>query len=152
MSNLAPLTESEVRKLAIDWYQKITDKVPADEYRPLLDQKNLKMEFPDGPPAFGFDGFKSWYKGATETFFDQVHTLKEFKLKPLDDREGKQAEVKVIVHWEASLWQPPAPKSRRVVLDAYQTWLVKRSLTSQKPIIMTYIVERFDYAKGSDEL
>ena len=53
-------------------------------------------------------------------FFDEVHTLKEVASKLTDDG----ADVKVVVHWEASVWNPPAAKSQRIKLDAYQTWYV----------------------------
>ena len=148
MGIIDPITEFEVRELANDWYRKLSDKASIDEYVPLLAQKELKMEFPNGEPVHGFDGFKDWYESVTHTFFDQVHTLKELKVTPSADK----ADVKVIVHWEASLWQPPAAKSQRVVLDAYQTWVVKRSPTTQKPVIQSYVVDSLEYAEGSARL
>ena len=81
-------------------------------------------------------------------FFDEVHTLKQVDAKPTD--EG--AQVKVVVRWEASVWNPPAAKSQRIKLDAYQTWLVRRSPATDKPVIARYVVDKLVYDKDSAKL
>jgi ketosteroid isomerase-like protein len=147
VSSVAPLTESEIRELAIDWYSKLNDHVPLQDYVPLLAQEDLQMQFPEAT-VYGFNGFKNWYEGVINKFFDQVHTLKEIKVTPSADT----ANVQVVVHWQTSFWEPPAAQSQRVDLDAYQRWVVKRSPTSHKPVIVTYIVDRFEYAEDSARL
>jgi hypothetical protein len=82
-------------------------------------------------------------------FFDEVHTVKEVKLTSVSD---DKTEVKVVVRWEASRWNPPSPNSERIILDAYQTWVLKRSPVTQKPMIAIYIVDSLDYAEGSVRL
>ncbi|MGK7886616.1 MAG: hypothetical protein AB4057_18570 [Crocosphaera sp.] len=140
MSSITPITDSEVRELADEWYAKLTDKAPVDEFIPLLSETDLKMEFPDDKRVLGWEGFKIWYQRARNSFFDQIHTLKELKVTP----SGDKAQVDVIVHWEASSWEPPQAKSERTVLDAYQTWIVTRSPSSQKVVIENYCVYKFE--------
>ena len=36
-------------------------------------------------------------------------------------------DVKVVVNWQASVWEPPSPKSKLLHMDAFQTWEVVRS-------------------------
>ena len=148
MNKISSISESEVKSLALDWYDKLTKKVPIDQYIYLLAKQNLKMEFPNGNQVFEWDGFQNWYKQVTNTFFDQIHILKHLEVKP----NGEIAEVQIVVHWEASMWQPPAAKSERVILDAYQNWQVRNSIETQLPVIQTYVVDRFEYAEGSTKL
>jgi hypothetical protein len=51
-----------------------------------------------------------------------------------------------------SVWKQPAAKSERIILDAYQTWEVIRSPKTQKPVVLTYIVDSLDYAEVSAKL
>ncbi|MBE9171138.1 hypothetical protein IQ238_27710 [Pleurocapsales cyanobacterium LEGE 06147] len=148
VSNLLPLTYSEVKQFAADWYSKLDVHAPLEEYVPLLAEEGLEMRFPE-TTVYGFDGFKDWYERVIRIFFDEVHTLKKVEPKPISDA---QLEVKVVVRWEASVWNPPAAKSERIVLDAYQTWIVERSPKTEKPTILTYIVDSLDYAPGSAKL
>ena len=146
--NQAILTEAEVEKFAAEWYQKLDVHAPAEDYISLLAKEGLEMQFPEGTFR-GFEGFKSWYENVTGIFFDEVHTLKKVRLISVSQ---KQANVEIIVNWQASIWNPPAPKSERIVLDAYQTWVVKRSSKTQKPVIATYVVDSMKYAEGSAKL
>jgi len=148
ISNLAPLTEAEVKKLATEWYNLLDVHGSLEDYRPLLAEEGLKMEFPEGTFT-GWEGFKSWYERVIGIYFDQVHTLKELKITSVS---GNKVEVKIVVNWQASTWNPPAPKSERIVMDAYQTWEVTRSPQTQKPVIQVYIVDSMEYAEGSAKL
>lgn len=55
MSNLAPLTEGEIKELAVEWYGKLDLHLPVEEYRTLLAEEGLEMKFPEGT----FKGFAS---------------------------------------------------------------------------------------------
>lgn len=145
---LAPLTQAEVREFAANWYRKLDVHAPLEDYIPLLAEDGLQMVFPEATVA-GFEGFKGWYERVIGIFFDEVHTLKEVIPVSISD---DQAEFKIVVRWEASMWNPPAPSSERIVLDAYQTWILQRSPKSQAPVILTYIVDSLDYAEGSAQL
>lgn len=147
VTNVTSLTEAEVKQLVTDWYLKLDVHAPLEDYVPFLAEECLEMRFPEGT-VYGFDGFKGWYERVIRIFFDEVHTLKEVKVTTSEDK----ADVKVVVKWEASVWKPPAAKSERIVLDAYQTWVVERSPKTQKPVISVYIVNSLDYAEGSAKL
>lgn len=147
MSELAPLTEAEVREFAEAWYRKLDVHEPLENYRPLL-AENVELVFPEATVK-GFDGYAGWYERVINIFFDEVHTVKETTLTSVSE---EKADVKVVVKWEASVWKPPAPNSERIVLDAYQTWVVVRSSETQKPVIARYVVDSLDYAEGSARL
>ena len=146
-TTLAPLTESEIKEMAIAWYSKLDVHAPLAEFVPYLTEEGLEMQFPEAT-VYGFEGFKGWYERVIGIFFDEVHTVKEVKLTSA----ANQSEVKVVVKWEASVWNPPASKSERIILDAYQTWVVKRSPNTGKPVVQTYIVDSLDYNEGSARL
>lgn len=147
MSNLPHLTEAEVNELAAEWYRKLDIHAPMVEILPLLADEELEMVFPEGP-AYGYKGFEKWYQRVIRIFFDEVHTLKEVTLT----RAGDTAEVKVVVQWEASMWNPPDAKSARINSDAYQRWVVKRLPETGKPIVVKYIVDKLEYREGSATL
>jgi hypothetical protein len=148
MSNLAPLTEAEIKEFVADWYRKLDVHAPLEDYIPLLVEKGFVLTVPEFTVE-GWEGFKGWYQRAIGLFFDEVHTIKQVKLASVD---GEKAEVKVIVYWEATRWQPPAAKSDRILMDAYQTWTLTRSPKTQKPVIAKYVVDSAEYAEGSARL
>ncbi|HLC15236.1 MAG TPA: hypothetical protein VJL89_03300 [Thermodesulfovibrionia bacterium] len=148
MSNLTPLTETEARQLVTDWYVKLDVHAPMVEILPLLDDEELEMQFPE-TILHGYVEFETqWYQRVIRTFFDEVHELKELNINISNDR----ADIKLVVKWEASIWNPPAAKSERIIMDASQTWVVKRSPKSQKPVIVNYIVNSLNYYEGSARL
>jgi hypothetical protein len=147
-TNIAPLTYSEVKQFAADWYSKLDVHAPLEEYEPLLAEEGLEMRFPE-VTVYSFDDFKDWYESVTRIFFDEVHTLKKVEPKPISK---DRLEIKVVVKWKARMWKPAAVKSERIILDAYQTWILERSPRTEKPIILTYIIDSFDYAPGSAKL
>jgi hypothetical protein len=76
-----------------------------------------------------------------------VHTMQELDITLSPD--GSRADIKLVVRWEASRWKPPAAKSERLKMDAYQTWVVKRSPTTGKPVITRYVVDELKLLPGS---
>jgi hypothetical protein len=138
-----PLTEEEIRQLANEWYLKLDVHAPYEEIAPLLAEEGLEMVFPEATLR-GLGDFRKWYEGVMAIFFDENHNL-----HVCDARiDGETAEVKVVVGWQANWWKPPAAKSTRTSLDAYQTWTVKRSAKTGKPQITKYVVDKFEYAPG----
>ena len=146
MSNVAPLTEAEVKDMVNAWYKKLDVHATEAEVLPFLADKELEMRFPEATVR-GHNGFEGWYQTVLRIFFDEVHTMKELNVKLNADKS--QADVKLVVYWEASRWKPPVAKSERLMFDAYQTWIVKRSPESGKPVIVTYIVDKLDPRPGS---
>jgi len=149
MSDLAPLTKGEVKKLVKDWYLKLDVHAPMVEILPMLADEGLEMRFPEATLR-GHAEFESWYQGVIRIFFDEVHTMKELNIALSKDKT--QADIKLVVYWEASRWHPPAAKSERLMFDAYQTWVVKRSPETGKAVVVTYIVDKLEPMKGSAEL
>ncbi len=137
------LTADEIKQMAAEGYLKLDVHAPYEEIAPLLVEEGLEMVFPERTLK-GRDEFREWYEGVIRIFFDENHNI--VLVDPKID--GDTAEVKVVVAWQASWWKPPAAKATRTSLDAYQTWIVKRSPTTGKPQITKYIVESFDYGRG----
>ena len=99
-------TAAEIQKLAAQWYRKLDVHAPVEEVLPLLAEDDLEMVFPEATLS-GTAEFEGWYEKVTHVFFDEVHTLKRVDFENTD--EG--AVVKVVVRWEASVWNPPAATS-----------------------------------------
>jgi hypothetical protein len=146
-SAVAPLTNAEIKKLATEWYRKLDVHAPLAEVTPMLASKGLEMTFPEATLRGAAD-FEAWYERVIRIFFDEVHRVKDVDSTITDNG----AEVNVVVHWEASVWNPPAANSQRIKLDAYQTWFVTRCPETERPVIVRYTVDKLDYAKDSARL
>lgn len=149
MGDLATLSKAEVEKLVKDWYLKLDVHAPMLEVLPMLADKELEMKFPEAT-LHGHAKFEGWYQVVIRIFFDEVHTMKELNIKLSKDKT--QADVKLVVYWEASRWNPPAAKSERLMFDAAQTWVIRRSPETGLPVIVTYIVDGLTPMEGSAEL
>jgi len=147
MTDAAPLSESEITQFANDWYHKLDVHVPMVELLPMLADADLEMHFPEGVSK-GHAGFEAWYQRVIRIFFDEVHTVTEVKPSP----GSGDVEVKVVVNWQAKVWNPPDAKSKWLGFDAYQTWIVRRSPQTGKPMIVRYIVDSLDPMEGSASL
>lgn len=140
------LTEQSIKSFAESWYKLLDVHAPQVELLPLLDNENLEMVFPEAT-VYGHAGFEGWFQRVIRIFFDEVHTVK--LVEPIITEST--AVVKVIVHWEASVWNSPDANSKRIMLDAYQTWEVKQ-LTDERIVITKYTVDQLQYAEGSASL
>ena len=147
MPKSAEMTEAEVRELLSIWYKKLDDHAPFEDIEPCWGTKGLRMVLPEATLT-DLSEIRKWYQGVINIFFDEVHTLKSVTTRPKGDR----TEVKIIVKWEASRWTPPAPRSERIVADAYQTLEVMRSHHTGKVVILSYVVDSLDYYEGSARL
>lgn len=147
MTTIQALTDQEVEKLARDWYHALDVHVPIEELWPMLATEGLRFVFPEGVRE-GPEGFKVWYDAVTHRFFDEIHTVKEVKSLPrgADDRT-----VKVVVNWQAKIWNAPDAKSKWLGFDAYQTWVVTRA-SSGKAVILEYTVDELRPMEGSASL
>lgn len=143
----AHLIESEIQELAAEWYRKLDVHAPLVEVLPLLAEDGVEMKFPEASLR-GLAEFEGWFERVIRIFFDEVHRLKEVTVK----LNGDTADVHVVVEWQASVWNPPAANSARIMLDADQTWVVKRSPKTGKAVIATYIVNSLSYHEGSARL
>jgi hypothetical protein len=150
---MSQFTQSELQAFAEGWYKKLDVHAPVTEITPLLTTDGLKMVFPEATLE-GLDKFIAWYQGGDglpgviNIFFDEVHQVKSVELV---GTEGEKTIIKVVVKWEASVWKAPDANSKRIVLDAYQTWEVV-TLPSGSPGVITYIVDKLEYYPGSATL
>lgn len=143
---MADLTLDEIKKFAAAWYQALDFHVPIEEAYKLLTDKGLNIHFPDGDIT-DFDSFKTWYGRVTNLFFDENHYVKSVEA----NISGEEAEVDIIVGWQASWWEAPDAKSKRVSMDATQKWTVRRSTKNAYGLeIVTYnaTAAPFKYAPG----
>lgn len=147
MSTITALTEAEVKDLVVEWYRKLDVHAPMVEILPMLADEGLEMKFPEATLR-GHAEFEGWYQGVIRIFFDEVHEVTKCDVK----LSGDKADVDIIVKWEASVWKPPARYSERIILDAYQTWIVKRSPSTGQAVVVTYIVDELKYHEGSAKL
>jgi len=139
------LNEATVKKLVDDWYLALDVHAPVEELVPLLASSGLEMYWPEGP-TFGVDEFKGWYDRVTKTFFDEVHTMKELVITP----RGDEADVKLVVNWQARIWNPPDAKSKWLGMDARQSWVVRAE--DGRAVIQKYVVDGLDPMEGSASL
>jgi hypothetical protein len=143
MQENKPLTTFEVKELVYYWFKKLTDHEPIEEMLQMLNTKKLEMSFPDTAIRSEED-FRSWYKTVTNLFFDQVHELKMLDIVI----NGDKADVKLVVNWQARTWEPPAGYSKWEGVYAHQTWLIEKNSNTGKPVISTYIVDKFEPMAG----
>ncbi len=147
MTTTAPLTESEVRAFVDDWYRALDVHVPLDEFLAMVADEGIEFRFPE-VTVTDKAGLTQWYNRVTNTFFDEVHETKELAITTA----GDQAEVKILTLWQPSVWNPPAARSERMAFHARQTWKVRRSPTTGKPVVATYIVDSFEPVGGTGAL
>ena len=147
MSTLATLTQAEVKKLVDDWYAKLDVHAPVEELLPMLADEGLEMQFPEATLR-DKKAFSAWYAGVTNRFFDEVHVMKKLSIATVDDT----ATVQLVVNWQAHIWNPPAAKSQWLGFDAAQRWIIRADARTQKPVIVTYIVQALTPMPGSPAL
>lgn len=116
----------------------------------MLADEGLHMQFPDGDIT-DFASFQRWYDRVTHLFFDESHTVQSVDARVT----GEQADVRVVVGWQASWFEPPAPRSKRTSMDATQDWVVRHSTKNPYGLeIVRYnaTAAPFNYAPGFSRL
>jgi ketosteroid isomerase-like protein len=141
------LTKEEIDDLADRWYRALDVHAPVAELHEMMTDEGNDMEWPE-LPTHGHEEFTVWYEKVTRRFFDEVHTIKS--VESTIDEDGQRADVKVVVNWAAHVWEPPAPKSIYLHMDAYQTWEVVRDPASGEALINRYLVDSFELNPDSD--
>jgi hypothetical protein len=128
------ITQEQIEAFAAAWYQALDFHVPTEEITTLVASDKVEMIFPEKTLP-GVSDFIAWYSGGTysdgeETvgviniFFDENHNIASIETLSADE---STAEVRVVVAWQASWFEPPAAKSKRVSADFTQVWTVRRS-------------------------
>jgi hypothetical protein len=147
MSTSTPLTENEVRQFLTQWFHKLDIHVSLAEFLTGVADENIEFRFPE-VTVTDKAGLTEWYNRVTHTFFDEVHETKELQIIP----GNEQATVKILTSWQASTWDAPEAKSKRLAFLARQTWQVKRSGTTGQPVVVSYFVDAFDPVGTSEVL
>lgn len=140
------ITIERARDFASAWFLALDQHVAIEQAYGFLADEGLNMQFPDGDIR-DFASFRRWYERVTHLFFDEIHELHSVDGTVAADR----AELRVVVGWQASWFEPPAAKSRRTSMDAIQDWTVRRSAKNAFGLeIVTYnaTAEPFAYAPG----
>jgi len=140
------ITQEQIKTFVAAWYRALDNHDPIEEVYKLLADEGLNMQFPDGDIR-DRASFKKWYDRVTNLFFDENHYVQTVEATIDDD----EAVVDIVVGWQASWWEPPTAKSKRVSMDATQRWTVKPSTKNIYGLeIVTYnaTVEPFKYAPG----
>jgi len=149
--------EDAVRVLAYEWYRKLDTHAPLQDYLALL-ADDCRMVFPEATLT-GKDSFSAWYQGGAQNlpgvinlFFDEKHEVKRLDVKLSGDKPSDwQADVLIVVKWEARRWTPPRPTSDYLGFDAWQRWTVRLSADG-RPVVRDYIVDRLEKLQGSADL
>lgn len=141
------LTEQAIQAMVADWYRALDRHDDLTDVLPYLVDDGLEMRFPEAT-ARGHAGFTDWYQAVTNRFFDEVHTLTSVAI---GDHTAERAAVTVVVNWQATIWNPPSPKSQWLGFDAYQTWEVVAGPAGQ-PQVKTYTVDALEPMPGSASL
>jgi len=153
---MSVLTIDEIKTFVAAWYRALDQHVPPAEVAKLVAQDNLEMIFPE-KTLHGVNDFLAWYAGGTYSdgtpgpgviniFFDENHNVVSVKAQI----SGNQATLEVVVAWQASMFEPPAAKSKRVSLDATQRWVVRAAPNAYGMEVTSYnaMAEPFQYAPG----
>ena len=133
--------------LAKRWYAALDTHEPTQTLVDMLDKTDLKMVFPEATLS-SVEEFVVWYEGVIRIFFDEVHKVESVTLGA--EKDGR-IQTKVAVHWEASRWNPPAAKSDRILLTAFQTWEVTFNETGEAKVAK-YTVDKLEYLPNSAKL
>lgn len=155
MSN-QPLNEADIRAFVDAWYLALDQHAPTDQVGQLVSD-DVQMIFPE-KTLHGKSDFLAWCIGGTYSdgeqapgvyniFFDENHNVVSVEAQV----SGDKAELDVVVAWQASMFIPPAAKSKRVSLDAIQKWTVKASDQSPYGMVVTSynaMAKPFVYAPG----
>lgn len=144
---MAELQENDVKDMVTHWYRLLDVHAPTEEVAPLVVSEGLEMRFPEATLTTK-EEFVGWYEGVIRRFFDEVHEMKELEVTV----NGDEADVKLVVNWQARIWDPPEAKSKWLGFDAYQTWVVAINPETGKPAIKVYIVDKLDPMPGSSSL
>ncbi|QES51086.1 hypothetical protein DEJ50_27870 [Streptomyces venezuelae] len=140
------LTESAIRSFAEKWYVALDQHIPLDQVLAFI-TGDLEFRVPEDTFT-GHRGFGRWYEAVTHRFFDEVHTVT--KVEPVIEDGGDRATVRVLVNWQAKIWDPPAARSQWLGFDADQTWTVVSG--PDGPQIKTYEVNELAPMPGSGSL
>ncbi len=153
--SMAP-TAGEVRAFVYEWYRMLDIHAPPEQLAALVSDAGLNMQFPEGP-LNSVAEFTNWYRGVIGIFFDETHELKNLAIDVRSQSSGFdpqtwQADVSLVVRWQAHRWKPPAPKSDYLAFDAWQRWVIRLKAGTRNLVVASYVVDVLEPLQGSAEL
>lgn len=142
MSGHNGITKEQIDAFVAAWYLALDQHVPVAEAAKLV-ADDVQMIFPE-KTLHGKSDFMAWCiggpysdgemaPGVFNIFFDENHNVVSVDAAI----DGDQADLDVVVAWQASMFTPPAAKSRRVSLDAIQKWTVRKSDQNGYGLVVT---------------
>ena len=154
---MAAISINQIKNFVAAWYRALDQHVAPAECALLVAEDNLEMIFPE-KTLHGVSDFLAWYAGGPYSdgttapgviniFFDENHNVVSVEAQI----SGDQATLEVVVAWQASLFEAPAAKSKRVSLDATQRWVVRASAKNVYGLeVVSYnaMSKPFQYAPG----
>ena len=155
---MGTITDQQIQNFVTAWYLALDQHAPIEQCATLV-ADDVKMIFPE-KTLHGKQDFLAWCIGGTyadgETapgvfniFFDENHNV--VSVTPTSGLTGAKITLRVVVAWQASLFNPPAAKSKRVSLDAIQDWTVRASNKNAYGLEVTSynaMAEPFQYSPG----
>jgi hypothetical protein len=155
---MSAITEQQIRDFVTAWYLALDQHAPIEQCATLV-ADDVEMIFPE-KTLHGKKDFLAWCiggkysdgetaPGVFNIFFDENHNV--VSVAPTSGLTGAKITLRVVVAWQASLFNPPAAKSKRVSLDATQDWIVRASNKNAYGLEVTSynaMAEPFQYSPG----
>ena len=156
------MTLDAINEFVRAWYLALDQHAPTATIESMADD-NVKMIFPE-KELDGMGDLLAWYAGGEYSdgelapgviniFFDENHTV--ISVEQTSDAGADAIELRVIVAWQASWFEPPAAKSKRTSMNATQDWTVQASGKNEYGLVITSynaMAKPFDYAPGFSQL
>ena len=158
MTHHNSLTKAQIEKFVKDWYLALDQHVPAEQCGQFV-ADDVEMIFPE-KTLHGKGDLLAWYAGGTYSdgeqapgviniFFDENHNV--VSVEPQSDLSADEIDLRVVVAWQASWFNPPNAKSTRTSMDAIQDWTIKPSTKNAYGMVITSynaMADPFRYAPG----
>ena len=152
------ITEQQIRDFVTAWYLALDQHAPIEQCATLV-ADDVEMIFPE-KTLHGKSDFLAWCiggkysdgeaaPGVFNIFFDENHNV--VSVTPTSGLTSGKITLRVVVAWQASIFNPPTAKSRRVSLDAIQDWTVRASNKNAYGLEVTSynaMAEPFQYSPG----
>jgi hypothetical protein len=153
-----PITLEAINEFVTAWYLALDQHVPSERAAAFV-AEDVEMIFPE-KALHGIDDLLAWYAGGTYSdgeqapgviniFFDENHNV--VSVEPTSDLSGDEVNMRVVVAWQASWFEPPAAKSKRTSMDATQDWTLRRSEKNEFGLVISSynaMADPFAYAPG----
>jgi hypothetical protein len=138
------LTEEEVRNVILAFFELNASRAPIKAFEEILDLESFEIVVRGTEIAFkGIAGLADHQIGKL-IFFDQRFETEFTAITIHDDH----ALAKTKDRWHASVWQSPAPYSRRLIADLDHTWKVVRCERTRRALLTFHSADTWKYLPG----